>query len=115
MDIFISGGTGFIGSYLRRMLLQEGHLLTIVTRSPEKYASETAKNQQFISWDADLAEQMEQTDAVINLAGASIFGQRWTERVKKRIYSSRIESTRKLVDADKNSEQRPEVCLSRSA
>src|SRR5699024_9684876 len=115
MNIFISGGTGFIGSYLRRMLLQEGHLLTIVTRSPEKYASETAKHQQSISWDADLAEQMEQTDAVINLAGASIFGQRWTESVKERIASSRIESTRTLVDAVKKSENRPEVFLSASA
>ncbi|HLR25096.1 MAG TPA: TIGR01777 family oxidoreductase [Fodinibius sp.] len=115
MNIFISGGTGFIGSYLRRMLLQEGHLLTIVTRSPEKYASETAKNQQFISWDADLAEQMKQTDAVINLAGASIFGQRWTQSVKERIYSSRIESTKILVDAVKKTGNRPEVFLSGSA
>src|SRR5699024_11034859 len=115
MNIFISSGTGVIGRYLRRLLLQEGHLLTIVTRSPEKYASETAKNQQFIYWDADYAEQKKQKDAVINLAGASISGQRWTKSVKERIYSSRNESTKILVDAVKKTGNRPEVFLSGSA
>lgn len=114
MNIFISGGTGFIGSYLRIMLLQEGHLLTVVTRSPEKYESETARNQQFVSWDDDLVAEMEQVDAVINLTGASIFGQRWTEEVKERIYSSRIESTRQLVEAIREASNPPEVMISAS-
>src|SRR5699024_11265225 len=39
----------------------------------------------------------------------------WTESVKERIYSSRIESTKKLVNAVKKSENRPEVFLSASA
>ncbi|SMO91059.1 TIGR01777 family oxidoreductase [Fodinibius sediminis] len=115
MNIFISGGTGFIGGYLRRMLLQEGHLLTVVTRDPEEYESETAKNQQFVSWDDNIAEEMEKSDAVINLAGASIFGPRWTESIKKRIYSSRIESTRQLVEAIKAADNRPGVMVSASA
>lgn len=114
MNIFISGGTGFIGSYLRIMLLQEGHLLTVVTRSPDAYESETARNQQFVSWDDDLVAEMEQADAVINLAGSSIFGQRWNEEVKERIYSSRIESTRQLVQAIRAAEHPPEVMVSAS-
>lgn len=115
MKIFISGGTGFIGSYLRTMLLREGHLLTIVTRQPEKYAGETAKNQQFVSWETDLVAEMEEVDVVINLAGASIFGQRWTEEVKRRIRQSRIQSTRQLVEAIRGAEQKPSVFISASA
>lgn len=115
MNIFISGGTGFIGSYLRMMLLQEGHLLTVLTRHPEKYESETAQNQQFVSWDDNLVAQMEQADAVINLAGASIFGPKWTEEIKKRIYDSRIKSTRQLVEAIKEASNPPEVMVSASA
>lgn len=115
MKIFISGGTGFIGSYLRTMLLQEGHLLTLVTRSPEKYTSETAKNQQFVSWEDDLVAEMEAADAVINLAGSSIFGQRWTEEVKQGIYGSRIKSTRQIVQAIKNAENSPATFISASA
>lgn len=114
MNILITGGTGFIGSHLRTLLLQDGHLLTIVTRSPEKYKDETAKNQRFVSWDANLAAEMEKADVVINLAGASIFGKRWTEEVKEKIYSSRIECTNQLVAAIQEADDRPSVIISAS-
>lgn len=115
MNIFISGGTGFIGSYLRTVLLQQGHLLTIVTREPKQYAGEAAKNQRFVSWDDDLAAEMDRADAVINMAGASIFGSRWTDQVKKKIYSSRIKSTNTLVEAIQQASNRPEIMVSASA
>lgn len=115
MNILITGGTGFIGSELRDMLLQEGHYLTIITRSPKKYEDETAKNQKFISWDDELTEAMAFSDAIINLAGASIFGQRWTEDVKRKILDSRVSSTRKLVQAAGNADNPPEVMISASA
>lgn len=115
MNIFISGGTGFIGGYLRMMLLREGHLLTVLTRSPDKYEDESAENQRFVSWDDDLVSRMEETDVVINMAGTSIFGRRWTEEVKEKIYSSRIESTRTLVEAMKRADTPPETFISISA
>src|SRR5690625_7477720 len=40
----ISGGTGFVGQYLTRALLRDGHYVTIITRSPEKYSEKQAKN-----------------------------------------------------------------------
>lgn len=115
MNILITGGTGFVGSELCPLLLQEGHFLTIITRSPKRYKEEQAKNQQFISWDADLTEAMEKADAVINLAGENIFGQRWTESVKHRIHASRVESTEQLVEAIKAADNPPEVMVSASA
>lgn len=114
MNILITGGTGFIGSYLRTMLLQDGHFLTIVSRSPGEYEDETAKNQQFVSWDDNLVPNMEEADAVINLAGSSIFGTRWTDEVKKKIYSSRIECTVQLVEAINAADNPPEVMISAS-
>lgn len=111
--IFITGGTGFVGEYLREELLKEGHYLTIVTRYPEKYKSEEAKNQKFIAWN-EVSSVLENTDVVINLVGENLFGQRWTEKVKKKIYSSRIESTRKLVDAMRASANKPELFISTS-
>lgn len=115
MNILITGGTGFIGDELRMLLLKEGHNLVIVTRSPDKYENESAKNQQFVSWDDDLSEHMNEMDGVINLAGENLFGQRWTDDVKKRIMNSRIESTRTLVNAMRKAESRPEVFVSVSA
>jgi uncharacterized protein (TIGR01777 family) len=115
MHILITGGTGFIGSELRPMLLQQGHYLNIITRSPQQYRSERANNQQFTSWDDDLIAAMDTADAVINLAGEPIFGQRWTAEVKRRMYSSRVRSTKKLVKAIKGAERPPEVMISASA
>lgn len=115
MNILITGGTGFIGAQLRDFLLKEGHSLTVITRSPEKHESETAKNQTFIDWDSDWVAAMEQADVVVNLVGESIFGKPWTEEVKKRLYSSRIDTTKKLVKAIKKTASRPKLMLSTSA
>lgn len=115
MNILITGGTGFIGDELRMMLLKEGHHLVIVTRSPKKHESETAKNQRFISWGDDLVVEMNAVDGVINLAGENLFGQRWTDEVKQRILDSRIQSTKKLVDAMREAEHKPTTFVSASA
>ncbi|MEO1021351.1 MAG: TIGR01777 family oxidoreductase [Bacteroidota bacterium] len=114
MIILITGGTGFIGNELRQNLLQQGHNLIIVTRSPKKYSDEHASNQRFISWDDDLGSVMEETDAVINLAGSPIFGERWNSAVKQDIYDSRIQATRAIVTAIEKAESKPEVLVSAS-
>lgn len=113
--ILLTGGTGFIGKELRRLLLQEGHYLTIVTRSPKKYEDEKAKNQQFIAWDGDLISAMNDADIVIHLAGENVFSQRWSDEVKKKIYNSRIDGTRALVDAMREADTKPELFISASA
>lgn len=114
MKIFLTGATGFIGGYLRTLLLRKGHLLTVVTRHPLNYENESAKNQRFISWNDDLVAEMEEVEAVINLAGAPIFGRRWTNEVKDQIYSSRIESTAQIVEAIEQASDRPSVMISAS-
>ncbi len=115
MNILITGGTGFIGSELCPFLLKKGHYVKIITRSPEKHRDEEAENQQFISLDSDFTEPMEWADAVINLAGENIFGQRWSDEVKQEIYSSRIEITKSLVQAIEKAGEPPEVMISGSA
>lgn len=115
MNIFVTGGTGFIGSHLCSELLREGHLLQLLTRKPDKYRESEAENQRFIGWEDDFTSSMEWADAVINLAGETIFGQRWTQKVKDKIYYSRIDGTRQLVDAIDKAESKPEVLVSASA
>jgi UDP-glucose 4-epimerase len=36
MKIFLTGGTGFIGSHIAKMLIDDGHQLVILARNPEK-------------------------------------------------------------------------------
>jgi len=101
MKVFITGVTGFVGRHLATLLLQEGHTVSGVgtrTRQDvihhEIFSYISADTTRPGPWQDALAD----VDAVINLAGKSIFG-RWSDRYKKRIYDSRILTTRNLVDA----------------
>jgi uncharacterized protein (TIGR01777 family) len=101
MKIFISGGTGFVGTFLARFLLNEGHSVT-ATGTSSNHNSIHHDNFLFISADTTKKgawqNSLQDVDAVINLAGRTIFN-RWSERYKKEIYSSRILTTQNLVEA----------------
>jgi uncharacterized protein (TIGR01777 family) len=58
---------------------------------------------------------MEAADAVVNLNGASIGGGRWTQARKKLLVTSRVDSTRFLVDSLARLKQKPRVLISASA
>lgn len=115
IKIVVSGGTGFIGSDICIELLQKNYELIIITRNPNKYEADKATNLRYVSWDDSLHAIMDEADAVIHLAGEPLIGGRWTESVKKKIYNSRIQSTRKLVKAMTSSKNRPKVFISASA
>jgi len=101
MKIFMTGGTGFVGSFLSKNLAEHGHDITILTRK-EQPSSSAPGRISFITGDpkqeGPWMAAVPQHDWVINLAGASI-NKRWTEEVKKQIYDSRILSTQNLVKA----------------
>jgi len=73
-NIFIIGGTGFIGSHLTHRLSALGHSVTVLTRRPERYRHYRIGSQvrllQANPYDTDsLGEHLQQADCVINLAG----------------------------------------------
>lgn len=101
MKIFITGGSGFVGSHLTRELTGKGHQVTVLTRriKPGKTLPAGAG---FSAGDPNVPgpwqEEAAQHDLLINLAGASIFS-RWTTARKDEIRNSRINTTHHLVDA----------------
>lgn len=100
--ILITGGTGFIGRPLCVELTKHGHELTLVSRHPEKIQKEWGLPSRFVAWDMEHEPcpiSLEPFDVIINLAGESIGEGRWTEERKKRIYESRVNSTRALGKA----------------
>ncbi len=101
MKIFMTGGTGFVGSFLSRELALQGYDVTILTRSKTPPAPAHTR----ISYltgnptvEGDWMAKVPEHDWIINLAGASVFAY-WTEKKKKEIYDSRILTTRNLVKA----------------
>lgn len=111
MKVFMTGGTGFVGTYLSRELLKEGHSVTILTRrappppAPEGISFLTGDPTQDGPWMKAVTEH----DWIINLAGASVFT-RWTEAHKKEIYESRVLTTRNLVTALAAGDRRQLFC-----
>ena len=94
--VVIAGGSGLIGKKLVALFQKEGYYVAIFTRN----RSENNNVKQY-SWDPskgklDIAA-LEGVNIVINLAGANIFGGRWTSSYKRKILQSRIDSTITLV------------------
>ena len=112
MKVFMTGGTGFVGSYLSRELVQQGHEVTILTRR-EKFPAPAAAGIGFITGDptqeGPWMGAVPEHDWIINLAGASIFS-RWSAGYKREIYDSRIRTTRNLVIALAEGDRRQLLC-----
>jgi uncharacterized protein (TIGR01777 family) len=101
MHVFITGGLGFVGRHLSKTLLEAGHAVTVSGRTQNPRGIDHP-GFQYISADTTREgawqETVQQVDAAVNLAGASIFNY-WTDSYKQKMYDSRILTTRNLVSA----------------
>ncbi|MBC7553689.1 MAG: TIGR01777 family protein [Taibaiella sp.] len=97
--IGITGGTGFVGVSLTRLLVEKGYNVIVFTRSITLPASK--KGVTYVSWNPEKSTidlvALKKIDAVVHLAGTGISDQRWTQQRKKEILNSRIKSTEFLV------------------
>lgn len=100
--VLIAGGTGMIGTRLGRFLLGSGWKVRILTRG-KNYKGKIP----YSDWDPAAhrvsPSAFEGITHVINLAGASIAGGRWTEDYKQKILQSRIDATQTLIEAIRQS------------
>lgn len=101
MKVFITGGSGFVGTRLIHDLIDRGHrVIAVGTSSAHK--NPPNENFRYISADTTLKgpwqDALEDVDAIINLAGRNIF-KLWSDTYKNQIYNSRILTTRNLVEA----------------
>jgi len=113
VTIVVAGGTGFLGRALVAALRRDGHRVRVLTRRPQHVDD--------VVWDPAAAESqtwrsaLDAVDAVINLAGESIAGARWSSARKAAIRDSRMRATGALVLALRELQQRPPIFLSASA
>lgn len=114
MKIAITGGSGFVGRELTKLLLQKGHKVYILSRSDNKKIKDVTS----IQWLTDGAtpeKELEGIDAFINLAGESINNGRWTTEQKDKIYNSRMQATDELLRICKSLNNKPKVLVNASA
>ena len=115
MNITLTGASGFIGAALIAKLKAGGHRMHLLGRRPL-----TDVSIKFSKWDAmgkqpPPAGAIAEADAIIHLAGEPV-AQRWSEDIKRRIRDSRINGTRRLVDAIAAAgDRKPKVLVAASA
>lgn len=118
MKIVIAGGTGFLGRPLTERLVAERHDVVILTRGAAPQIPARA-----VVWSPGgnvdspgaWTNEIEGADAVVNLAGESIAGRRWSAAHKQQILDSRISATRSLATAIAGASRPPVVFVSGSA
>ncbi len=119
MRVFVTGGTGFIGSRLVHALAERGDECVVLSRSgTDQWANarvEVLKGDPTRSgeWQSRVGD----ADVVVNLAGKRLVEppHRWTDARKRELVRSRVESTRQVVAAIRAASTTPAVLLSASA
>lgn len=112
MKVLVTGATGLIGSALCPFLTTGGHEVYRLTRS-------TPTEPNDIPWTPERGDlpkaRLEGLDAVVHLAGENIAGARWSEKVKARLRSSRIEGTKLLCESLAQLQRPPKTLVCASA
>src|SRR5438876_11199444 len=97
MHVFMTGGTGLVGSRVIERLLARGDRVTVLTRRAEVAQAKWGHRCRAIAGDpaqaGDWMKAIGDCDAVVNLAGENLFARRWTAAFKDLLRSSRLQGT----------------------
>lgn len=113
-NVLISGGTGFIGKHLTRLLIEKGFSVSILSRSKQQNTADIS----YYQWDALKQtideESVLKADFMVHLAGEGIADKPWTKERKKAIVQSREQSIQLIFEVLKRNNKKLEAFVSAS-
>jgi uncharacterized protein (TIGR01777 family) len=120
MKVFITGGSGLIGSHLATSLRDGGHEPLILSRTSDELRRKPEfRDFRVVQGDPTTAgpwqSELDGCDAVVNLVGHNIFSERWNSESKRRMRDSRVYGTEHVVSAIQQARNRPRVLVQASA
>jgi NAD dependent epimerase/dehydratase family enzyme len=108
-----------IGRALCKELIAKGYQVIAFSRDPQKARRSVPGAAEYVAWTpaetGPWASAIDGAYGVIHLAGASLFGRRWSAAYKREIVASREIGTRGLVNAMAQAQVKPRVFVSMSA
>lgn len=112
MKIAVTGASGLIGSsFVKAAIARGDEVIKLVRRKP--------KTSNEVFWDPATGQidhlLLDGVDAIVHLAGAGVGDKRWSEKYKKEILQSRVNSTKLIVQAIARMPRPPKVLVSASA
>ncbi len=117
--VIVTGGTGFIGRPLCRLLAETGYEVLALTRHPDRSRKLFGRGVACLGWDGKSAKSWVDVAsgalAIINLAGDNIGQGRWNTGKKQAILHSRLEAGRAVARAVERAKEKPQVVIQASA
>jgi len=118
MKVAVTGATGFIGKALCNELAPKNNVIAL-TRSLEKAQAILDKAVEIIQWNPNMPggweKYLENSDAIVNLAGTNLASGRWTKKLKAEILDSHIKTSKALIQAIKTLKAKPKAIITASA
>ena len=113
MKVAIAGGTGLVGKKLCHVLKARGDEVIVLTRGESKLEEDI----HYVNWlgEEKPEQALEGIDAFVNLAGVSLNDGRWTEKQKKAIYNSRMDTTDEVLRIIESLQTKPQALINASA
>jgi uncharacterized protein (TIGR01777 family) len=103
MRVFITGGTGLIGTHLLRRLHERHDTIVLLSRRPGAARERVGPEDKVLEGDPMKPglwmDGVADCDAVVHLAGENVFGRRWNQDFKALLHGSRVQSTELVVQA----------------
>lgn len=112
-SILIAGGSGLVGSRIIELLDKSKYNIHILSRS-----AKSDDDIVYHKWDFDsmtIDDDALKVDYIINLNGAGIADERWTDSRKKVLIESRVKSAKLIKSALEKTGHRPKAYISSSA
>jgi hypothetical protein len=99
--ILIAGGSGLVGKQLSKLLSQNNYEVAWLSRS-----NKSSANFPCYKWNPEAGvidpEAIAFADVIIVLSGENIAAERWTDKFKKKIITSRLQAAKTISNALKN-------------
>lgn len=114
LKLIITGGSGFIGTYLSQALVKLGHEVIVIGSHLPKNPKKEIRYIQSNLLEGEIPLVFAECDGIIHLAGANIF-HHWTKKYKQLLKDSRIKTAQAIYYFLAKQPTKPKFFISASA